>query len=140
MSIISAIKDYIRRCPLLTGKVNIDYLSDKAGNEYSIDTSPAEEVVTRYLSGSAICQYVFNIRSKDGYSQDMVKQIANSSFFEDFTKWIKSQNKNKVFPKLEKGLTPMKVEALSTGYLSANFVDEAQYQIQCRLLYFRKGE
>lgn len=141
MSIISAVREYLQSCPLFDdGKINIDYLSDKDGHEYSIDTSPAEEVVTQYMSGSAMCQYVFNVRSKSGYSQDTVQQIANSGFFEEFTKWIKTQNKRKALPKLEVGLTPLKVEALSTGYLSANFVNQTQYQIQCRLLYFRKGD
>lgn len=139
MSIISSIKEYIQTCPLLEdSKINIDYLPDE-GFEISVDTSPVEEVVKQYLSGGAQCQYVFNIRTVKAYGADALEQIESSGFIEDFERWIYDQNRNKNFPILSEGYFPVKIETMSTGYLATTYADLAQYQIQCRLIYLRKG-
>ena len=60
-SIIGALRDYFLSCPLLGDKpLNIDYLPER-GLEYSIDTTPATEIVKRYTDGSSIRQYLFAV-------------------------------------------------------------------------------
>lgn len=143
-TIIEALKKYFEACPLLAGsKINVDYLPDKvktAGVECSIDTTPAEEEIQRYVSGSAMCQQVFDIRTLSDYGPDTLQQVANSGFFEDLSAWLREQTKKKNLPELPDGMTARFIEAQSTGYLAADFADKAKYQIQCRLVYFRKGE
>lgn len=142
-TIIEALKEYFEACPLLAdSKINVDYLPDKvkaSGMECSIDTTPAEEEIQRYVSGSAMCQQVFVIRTQNSYGPDTLQQVANSGFFEDLSAWMREQSQKKDLPELPEGMTARFIEAQSTGYLAADFADVAKYQIQCRLVYFRQG-
>ena len=143
-TIIEGLRDYLSLCPLLAdSKINVDYLPEgtkRSGVEYSIDSEPAEEIIQRYVSGSALCQYVFAIRSVNDYSPDVLQQLTNSGLFEQLSAWFRAQTKNKMMPEMPKGMTAYAVEAQSTAYLAAEFADAAKYQIQCRIVYFRKGE
>ena len=48
-TIIKSLWDYFLTCPLMGNKkINIDFLPEK-GVEYSIDTTPATEIVKWYL-------------------------------------------------------------------------------------------
>lgn len=142
-TIIESLKEYFEACPLLEGsKINVDYLPDGTDSgemECSIDTTPAEEEIQRYMSGSAMCQQVFVIRTLSDYGPDTLQQVANSGFFEDLSAWLREQTKRKNLPELPEGMTARLIEAQSTGYLAADFADVAKYQIQCRLVYFRQG-
>ena len=54
-TIIQALRDYFLDCPLMTDNVvNVDYLPEdtkKNGIEFSIDVTPAEEVIQPYIDG-----------------------------------------------------------------------------------------
>ena len=121
------------------GKLNVDFLPEK-GREYSIDAIPAEEVIERYIRGRAKCQYVFTIRTVTPYGREVLQQLDNSGFFERLSAWLREQTNNKNLPAMPEGSEPKSIEAQSTGYLFSATVDTAQYQIQCRLVYKRKGD
>ncbi len=138
-TIIKALHKYFSDCPLMAdGKLNVDFLPEKA-REYSIDTIPAEDVLKHYISGTDKCQYVFAIRSVTGYGQEILQNLDNSGFFENLTTWLRGQNKLRLLPVLPKEYTAEKIEAQSTAYLVNADVRTAKYQIQCRLIYTRKG-
>lgn len=138
-TIIRALWDYFLNCPL-TGdrKINVDFLPDK-GIEYSIDTTPATEVVKWYIGGSSIRQYLFVLRSVNDYGPDVLQNISNSGFYERLAAWLDEQTKAGVLPSLPAGKTPQIIEAQSTGYLFTSGSDTGKYQIQCRLQYYQEA-
>lgn len=138
-TIIRSLWDFFLTCPLMgNSKINVDFLPEK-GVEYSIDTTPATEIVKQYVDGSSIRQYLFVIRSVEEYGPDVLQNLSNSGFYEDLSAWLEEQTRAGNFPILPEGKTPQKIEAQSTGYLFTTGPDTGKYQIQCRLQYFQKG-
>lgn len=137
-TIIKSLWDYFLACPL-TGdrKLNVDYLPEK-GVQYSIDTTPATEIIKTYTDGSSIRQYLFVFRSVNEYGNDELQNLANSGFYERFSEWLEQQSRAGNFPQLPAGKTPIKIEEQSTGYLFTTGPDVGRYQIQCRLLYLQE--
>lgn len=136
-TIIESLRDYFLKCPLMGKKaINVDYLPEK-GMEYSIDTTPATEIIKQYTDGSSRRQYLFVIRSVNEYGADVLQNMANSGFYEAVTDWLEQQNITGIFPSLPEGMTAQKIEAQSTGYLQGSGPGVGKYQIQCRLEYFQ---
>ena len=137
-TIIQSLWDYFLACPLMCDrKINVDFLPEKS-LEYSIDTTPASEIIKQYVDGSSVRQYLFVIRSVQDYGSDVLQNIANSGFFESLSNWLEEQRRKKNFPTLPSGKEPQKIEAQSTGYLFVSGPDTGKYQIQCRLQYFQE--
>lgn len=85
---MQALRDYFLTCPLMDGsRINIDYLPER-GVEYSIDTTPATEVIKRYVNGDTQRQYLFVIRSVNDYGPDVLQNLANSGFYEQLSEWL----------------------------------------------------
>ena len=136
MRIIESIRNYLLTCPLLNdSRVNIDWLGAETA-EYSIDGSPVNPIVKRYADGGTVRQFNFVFSSVEAYGQDVLNNIENSGFYEDFAEWLEKQNKAQSLPKMDNGRKAISIEALNTGYLFENTADRARYQIQCRLLYY----
>lgn len=142
-TIIQALRDYFLDCPLMTdNRLNIDYLPEdtkKNGVEFSIDVSPAEEVIQSYMDGGAKCQCVFTVRSVNNYGSGVLQNLTNSGFYEQLTNWLEQQTNKRAFPILPRGMQGLSIKAQSAGYLFSAYEDVAKYQIQCRLIYYRKG-
>ena len=137
-TVIQSLWDYFLTCPLMSDrKINVDFLPVKS-LEYSLDTTPATEIVKQYVDGSSVRQYLFVIRSVQDYGSDVLQNIANSGFFESLSNWLEEQTRKKNFPALPSGKEPQKIEAQSTGYLFVSGPDTGKYQIQCRLQYFQE--
>ena len=137
-TIIKSLWDYFLTCRLMGNKkINIDFLPEK-GVEYSIDTTPATEIVKWYTDGSSVRQYLFVVRSVEEYSSDVLQNLANSGFYESLAAWLESQTRAGDLPVLPKGKKAQAIEAQSTGYLFTSGPDTGKYQIQCRLQYFQE--
>lgn len=141
--IINSLRDYIRTCTHLDTfnnaiKVNVNYLEPNA-DTYSIEEVPIEPIVKKYVNGDSIRQYAFIFTSREPYGIDVLQNIDNSGFYEKFAEWIEVQNDNEVFPTLESNLEPLEIKVTSTGYAFAVTEDTAQFQIQLKLKYFKKG-
>lgn len=141
--IIKSLRDYIRTCPYLDTfnnaiKVNVNYLESDV-DTYSIEEVPIEPIVKKYINGDSIRQYAFIFTSREPYGVDVLQNIDNSGFYEKFADWIESQNNNEIFPLLDNGLEPLEIKVTSTGYAFAVTKDTAQFQIQLRLKYFKRG-
>lgn len=136
MTITESIRDWIRSYPLIDNnlRVNIDWLPEDS-TEYTIDSVPGDAVVQRYIDGSAKKQALFVFGSREPYGSDVLQNIDNSGFYEEFSKWVEEQNDAGNLPVLETGKTPIKVDVLSTAYVFQSDAETARYQIQCRLLY-----
>lgn len=139
-TIIESLRDYFLTCPLMgKNKINVDFLPEK-GIEYSIDTTPATEIIKRYVGGASQRQYLFVIRSVNDYGPEVLQNIANCGFFENLATWLEKQAAAKNLPLLPTGKQPQKIEAQSTGYLFTTGPDTGKYQIQCRVLYYQEAQ
>ena len=138
MKIIESVKNFILTCPYLAelAAVNVDFLPDSP-DTYSIEEVPTSSVIRTYLDGSQERQYVFVFASRFYYSDETKNNIENSGFYEDFSDWLDEQSQNGNLPIMRDGLTPTKIEAISSGYLFdiSGDLSNARYQIQCRLIY-----
>ena len=140
--IIDSIRNFIRTCPHLQEfngaiKVNVDYLGPES-TMYSIEETPCEPIIKKYINGDTVRQYQFVFASRESYGPDVLQNIDNSGFYEDFANWIESENKIGNLPKLI-NQECRSIECLTTGYAFQTDVDKARYQIQMRITYFQKG-
>ena len=93
------IKEFIETCPLLkNGKVNVDYIKDKP-QSYSIDETPVNPVLQNYADGGRQIQIQFDFSIQASFSA--LENIKNSKFCDDFTAWIKEQDKIGNLPKID---------------------------------------
>lgn len=138
MKIIESVKNFILTCPYLEelAAINVDFLPESP-DTYSIEEVPTNAVIQTYLDGSQERQFVFVFASRFYYSDETRNNIENSGFYEDFSDWLDEQTKTGNLPALREGLTPSKIEAMSSGYLFdvSGDLSNARYQIQCRLIY-----
>ena len=137
MKIIESVKNFILTCPFLAElAVNVDFLPENT-DTYSIEEVPVNSVLQTYLDGTQERQFVFVFASRFYYSDETKNNIENSGFYEDFSDWLDEQTKIGNFPVMRDGLTPSKIEAMSSGYLFdvSGDLSNARYQIQCRLIY-----
>ena len=138
-SIAAALKAYFLDCPLLGDHpLGVDWLPER-GVAFSIDTTPASQVVQRYASGSSLRQYLFVLRSVQDYGADTLQNLENSALYEQLAAWMDAQTRARHFPDLGPNRAVQLIEAQSTGYLFTATTDTGRYQIQCRLVYFEKG-
>ena len=138
MKIIESVKNFILTCPCLAelAAVNVDFLPEST-DTYSIEEVPVNSVLQTYLDGTQERQFVFVFASRFYYSDETRNNIENSGFYEDFSDWLDEQTKVGNLPVMRDGLTPSKIEAISSGYLFdvSGDLSNARYQIQCRLIY-----
>lgn len=139
--IIDGIRNYIRNCPYLQEffnavKVNVDYLAEEP-TSYSIEEVPCNPIIKKYVNGDSIRQYEFIFCSRESYGSDVLQNINNCGFYEDFSNWIEEQNLIGNLPILD-DKECRSIECLTTGYAFQTDVDKARYQIQMKITYFQK--
>ena len=138
-SIIQALETYFLGCDLLSdGAFRVDYLGI-APVEYSIDVMPVDPIIKKYADGSPVRQYLFAFSSREYYSQDRLRNIENSAFYERLSDWCEAHSKSRDLPALPSGLEAQKLEVASSGYLFDAKMKSARYQIQLRLIYFKEA-
>lgn len=141
--IIDSIRNYMRNLKCLDTfnnaiRVNVNYLEENP-DTYSIEEIPIEPIVKGYVNGDSIRQYAFIFTSREPYGIDVLTNIDNSGFYEKLADEIEINNNNGILPLLDNGLEALEIEITSTGYAIAVTEDTAQFQIQLRLKYFKKG-
>lgn len=133
--IAEAVREYIMEFPeLKEGCLLIDFLGDKPV-EYTIETVPCEPTVKKYTDGSCMKQYEFIFASREYFSEDVIINIENLGFYQNFEEWINDRNEKGIFPELGDEREPVSIEVLTQGYAFAVDSDTARYQIQLRLTY-----
>lgn len=141
--IIESIRNYIRNLECLDTfnnaiRVNVNYLEENT-DAYSIEEVPVEPIVKKYINGDSIRQYAFIFTSREPYGADVLTNIDNSGFYEKLADEIEKNNNNEILPLLDDGMEPLEIKVTSTGYAFAVTEDTAQYQINLKLKYFKKG-
>ena len=137
--IIEAVREYIGNLDCISTfntAINVNYLADD-DNSFSIEEVPAQPIAKKYVDGSSIRQYQFVFTSKEPYSEEILQNIDNSSFYEDFANEIEEKNNKGDLPLLE-GLEARSIEVTSTPYCIKATEDKAIYEINLNLKYFKE--
>lgn len=144
MTIIEAVRDYIKMCPYLKEfedeiiKVNVDNL-EKESTVYSIDEAVFNPIIKSFIDGSSERQFVFVFASREDYGQDFFQNIQNIGFYDDFATWLENNSRQGILPNLGEGKQALSIKAITNGYAFQSDIDKARYQIQIRLTYFQKN-
>lgn len=137
-SIIKTLEEYFLKCDMLKdGCLRVDYLGEKP-IEYAIEVLPCDPILKKYVNGDSVRQYLFAFGSKEFYSQERQQNIENSAFYERFSEWVEDQNDSGNLPVLPEGMEAEELKVISSGYLHGESGIHARYQIQLRLIYFKK--
>lgn len=139
--IVEAVVEFLQGCPhleKLKAGLSVDFMKEKPGKPptFVIESVPVNPIIRSYIGGSARKQFVFVFASKEWYGRDIVQNIKNIGFYEDFSAWLDEQSRNRNLPVLEDGKKALSIKALTTPFIIDNEIDKARYQIQCRLEYF----
>ena len=136
--IIESVREYIGNLSCMstfTNAININYLSDD-DDSFSIEEVPAQPIVKKYVDGSSLRQYQFIFTSKEPYSEEILQNIDNSTFYEDFANEIEEKNNKGDLPLLD-NLEVRSIEVTSSPYCVRATEDKAIYQINLNLKYFK---
>jgi hypothetical protein len=117
-------------------QINADMLSNDIDN-YSLDKIPTASTVEKWIMGIEIHRDVFSFRSRVAYSQDVINNLSNVGFFEQFEELIKSNNDKGILPEID-GIE--KIECLNSGAISQADTNTAVFNIQIQITYRTKKE
>ena len=132
---ISKIRKYFFDLGIIdeNSNINIDFLSNKP-IEYVIEPIPMEPVIRQYADGSSLRQFVFQFGSREYFGADVIQNMRNTEFYEDFSELIEDNNKKGVLPKID-GI--QSIECLNNGTINEDNTDNAKYVIQMRITYYK---
>lgn len=140
---IQAMLEWLATCPLAAslndGDVafSIDYLGAEPC-QFSLESTPTAPILEQYIRGSLRAKnYV--LASRMSYTQDLVQQAANSSFWDDFADWVEEQSLAQQLPQLGGDKTAEAVICLSPGYILNQDATTCRFQIQLQLQYYQEG-
>ena len=142
MTLVGSVREFIKKCPYLdefAKSINVEFLGEEF-TSYTLETVPSETVIKRFINGDSIKQFIFIFASRECYGSDVMQNIENSQFYEQFADWIYRENLNGNLPVLSGDKEAMSLEVSTLGYPVQTGIDTAQYQIQLKLKYFEKGE
>ena len=138
---IDAIREFIGKCPLFSGKyINVNYLGCIGGEvkaTYSVEAVPTSPVVKQYTDGGQLCQVLFVVASRELYTESPNDNTAVMKFYDDFAAWIEEKDKAREYPALPAPCVAQSVEVMTGPYLFEAGTVDARYQIQCRLTYYK---
>ena len=137
---ISKVRNYLYKIidDLVTDKkyeINADWLGNI--DSYSLDRLPNESKTPPDILGGRICQDTYTLRTRKAYSSDIINNLKNIGFFEDFEKAIYSNNAKGIRPEIE-GI--QSIECLNSGSLNIENGTEAIFNIQIRIQYYVSEE
>lgn len=114
-------------------QINANMLSNDINN-YSLDKIPMNTEVEKWIIGVVKKKDVYSFRSRMAYSQDVINNLSNIGFFEDFEEMIEYNNKNKILPDIE-GIE--KIECLNCGTMNNAGTNTAEFDIQIQVTFIK---
>lgn len=112
-------------------QINANMLSNDANN-YSLDKIPTNSKVEKWITGLEIHKDIYLFRSRLGYSQDAINNLANVGFYEMFEDIIRSNNKKGILPKIN-GIET--IECLNCGSMEDANTNTCEFAIQLQITY-----
>ena len=82
-------------------QINANFLSDKI-DDYSLDKMPIAPVVNKLICRVEVRRDVFSFRSRKPYSSEVLVNLNNMGFFEEFENLIKSNNEERRLPDIDR--------------------------------------
>ena len=132
---ISKIRQYFFDLGIIdeNSNINVDFLSNEP-IEYVIEPIPVEPIIKPYKDGGSLRQFVFQFGSREYFGADVIQNMRNTEFYEDFSALIEDNNKKGVLPNI-KGI--QSIECLNNGTIDEDNTDNAKYVIQMRITYYK---
>lgn len=121
---------------LLTDKkyqINANFLTNDINN-YSLDRLPVDDNVEQWIIPIKKYREVYELRSRNSYGQEVMENLTNIGFFEEFEEIINSNNKKGVLPDIE-GIES--IECLNVGALSIAETQTSIFAIQIQINYIK---
>ncbi len=112
-------------------QINTNMLSNDINN-YSLDKIPAETTVEKWITGVELRRDLYSFRSRMAYSQDVINNLSNIGFFEDFEDKIYSNNKEGILPEID-GI--QEIRCLNCGTMNFAETNTAEFDIQIQITY-----
>ena len=132
---IDKLRNYFFELGIIDGNsnINVDFLSNEP-IQYVIEPIPVEPIIKAYKDGGSLRQFVFQFGSREYYGADVIQNMKNTEFYEDFSALIEDNNRKGVLPKID-GI--QSIECLSNGTINEDNTSNAKYVIQMRITYYR---
>lgn len=132
---ISKIRQYFFELGIIdeNSNINVDFLSNEP-IQYVIEPIPVEPIIKPYKDGGSLRQFVFQFGSREYFGADVIQNMKNTEFYEDFSALIEDNNKKGVLPKID-GI--QSIECLNNGTINEDNTDNAKYVIQMRITYYK---
>mgnify|MGYP001625757392 FL=1 len=132
---ISKIRQYFFDLGIIdeNSNINVDFLSNEP-IEYVIEPIPIEPILRQYADGSSLRQFVFQFGSREYFGADVIQNMRNTEFYEDFSELIEDNNRKGVLPKIN-GI--QSIECLNNGTINEDNTNNAKYVIQMRITYYK---
>lgn len=112
-------------------RINVDFLGEEP-TEFSIVPIAVDPILKKYIDGSSLRQYQFQLISCNYYGADVMQNIANSTFYENLYNLIEENNDDGILPKI-KGIES--IECLNNGAILDVTTNTARYSIQMKITY-----
>lgn len=139
MKIIESIRNYIGNLDCMKtfeNAINANFLDGEV-DSFSIEEIPSNPIVKKYTDGSTLRQFQFAFCSREPYGQEIIQQIENSTFYEDFAEEIEDKNNQGILPIGINDIEPIGIEITSSAYVVATEEDTAMYQINLNFKYLK---
>lgn len=132
---ISKIRQYFFDLGIIdeNSNINVDFLSNEP-IQYVIEPIPVEPIIKAYKDGGSLRQFVFQFGSREYYGADVIQNMKNTEFYEDFSALIEDNNRKGVLPEID-GI--QSIECLSNGTINEDNTSNAKYVIQMRITYYK---
>lgn len=138
INIMERVRQFLRTYPPLSDdKINVDFLPEES-KSYAVEAVPAQEVIRAYVDGSALCQCLFVVASRETYGEEVEQQLESLDFYWKLSDWLKEKTRNKDLPDLGEGNQVLSIKATTSGYAFSADGNHARYQIQCRMEYLKR--
>lgn len=136
---MEGLTSYFLKCPFLKdGVFRVNALGDEPV-EYALSSAITSPILQSYVDGSSIRQYLFYFNTRDVYSMDRILAIQNENFYEEFCNWVEDQNAIGDLPQMPVGCTALHLNVLAPGFMLDASMDNAFYQVQLQLQYFKEA-
>lgn len=112
-------------------RVNVDFLGENP-TEFAIIPIAVNPILKKYIDGSSLRQYQFQLISCNYYGADVMQNMANSKFYEELYDKIESNNDDGILPDI-KGIEG--IECLNNGAILDVTTNTARYSIQMKITY-----
>ncbi len=114
-------------------QINANFLTNDVNN-YSLDRLPVDDNVEQWIIPTKKYREVYELRSRNSYGQEVMENLTNIGFFEEFEEIINSNNNKDVLPDIE-GIES--IECLNVGALSIADTQTSIFAIQIQINYIK---